>query len=247
MGTIETRNARPSVPKGDARRVNRMNLVVVAHPDDEILGFGATGAMLTSRGEKVRAVILCGGVDVRTRRPTDHELAADIEAANRRVGFEPPVLGDFPNIRMNTVDHVELVRFIEQAIAEASPVRVFTHHPNDLNDDHRQVARACMAAFRLFQRRGDVSASESLHYMEIQSATDWALDGSGRTFVPNLYVDIEAHLEAKLDALRCYRNVMRAHPHPRSAEAVSGLAAYRGGQSGYRFSEAFQTVFCRGL
>ena len=58
-----------------------VNLVVVAHPDDEILGFGATGAKLVAAGEIVQPIILCGNVDARTQRPTDERLMADIAAA----------------------------------------------------------------------------------------------------------------------------------------------------------------------
>ena len=81
------------------------NLVVVAHPDDEILGFGATGAKLAKEGDTVQPVILCGSVDARTNRPTDVQLHEDILAANRLAGFAEPVLGTFPNIRMNSVPH----------------------------------------------------------------------------------------------------------------------------------------------
>ena len=56
-----------------------INLIVVAHPDDEILGFGATGAKLKQAGETIQPVILCGNVDARTQRPTDEELHADIQ------------------------------------------------------------------------------------------------------------------------------------------------------------------------
>ena len=55
-----------------------VNLVVVAHPDDEILGFGATGAKLARAGEIVQTVILCGDVNVRSKKPRDEELLADI-------------------------------------------------------------------------------------------------------------------------------------------------------------------------
>ena len=91
-----------------------VNLVVVAHPDDEILGFGATGTKLSRAGEVVQPIILCGDVDVRAKRPGDEELLADIRAANAVVGSSEPVLGSFPNIRMNTVDHIDIVQFIEK-------------------------------------------------------------------------------------------------------------------------------------
>ena len=225
--------------------MTKANLVVVAHPDDEILGFGATGRKLAVSGEIVQPVILCGNVDARNLRPKDDELAADIKAANEAAGFQQPSLGGFPNIRMNTVPHIELVRFIEENVVRFRPQRIFTHHPADLNDDHRQVSRACLAAFRLFQRRPELPPLQSLHFMEIPSATDWAADTTLGCFRPNLYIAVEDELTVKLEALACYRNVMRGYPHPRSEEAIRGLAAYRGSQSGQRYAEAFETVFQR--
>ena len=224
-----------------------VNLVVVAHPDDEILGFGATGAKLSGAGEVVQPIILCGDVDARSKRPGDKDLLADIHAANDIVGFSEPILGDFPNLRMNTVDHIDIVQFIENQIQAYEPARIFTHHPADLNNDHVQIAHACLAASRLFQRRSDVRALRSLHLMEIQSATDWSFGAGKESFTPNLFVDVENELDQKLKALSCYSNVMREFPHPRSPEAINGLAAYRGGQSGHKYAEAFQTVFMREL
>ena len=221
----------------------KVNLVVVAHPDDEILGFGATGAKLAAAGEVVQPVILCGNVDARTKRPTDEQLFADLTAANRRVGFRQPVLGEFPNIRMNNVDHLNLVQFVEANILEHQPHRIFTHHPADLNDDHKRVSKAVMAAARLFQRRKDVAPLEELLLMEVPSSTDWAFAVDQEPFKPNVFVEIEAYLDAKIEALRCYRNVMREFPHSRSPEALRGLAAVRGAQSGIGHAEAFQSIF----
>lgn len=226
----------------------KVNLVVVAHPDDEILGFGATGALLAARGETVQPVILCGNVDARTLRPTDQELFDDMLAANRCVGFREPRLGEFPNIRMNTVDHIEVVQFIERQIVEFGPSRIFTHHPADLNDDHRQIARACMAAARLFQRRSDIPPLEMLALMEIPSATDWSFaSAEPDPFRPDTFIPVGEFLDRKIEALGCYRNVMRPFPHSRSVEALCGLASVRGAQSGLGVAEAFQTVFRNGI
>jgi len=227
--------------------MDKINLVVVAHPDDEILGFGATGAKLVADGERVQPVILCGDADARTHRPSNRDLYEDILAANKTVGFSEPVLGDFPNIRMNTVAHLELVQFIEQQIKKFKPTRIFTHHPGDLNDDHVQVARSCMVASRLFQHCKDTPPIKAVHLMEVLSSSDWAFPVGHNAFSPNLYIEIADHLETKIRALSCYRKVMREFPHPRSREVITGLAAYRGGQSGQKYSEAFQTVFQREL
>ncbi|CAB0151222.1 hypothetical protein PSI9734_01635 [Pseudidiomarina piscicola] len=226
----------------------KVNLIVVAHPDDEILGFGATGTKLVSDGEIVQPIILCGYVDVRNHRPSDDELYQNMCAANREVSFREPILGSFPNIRMNTVPHVEIVQFIEKQIEKFQPSRIFTHHPGDLNDDHVQVSKACQAAARLYQRRSDITALQALYFMEILSSTDWAFPTTGENFIPSTFVEVgEELLDKKIKALAHYRKVMRPYPHPRSEEVLRGLAAYRGGQAGLYYAEAFQLVFQQGI
>jgi len=224
-----------------------LNLVVVSHPDDEVLGFGGTGAKLVQAGQIVQPVILCGDVRVRSHRPLGTDLDNDMMEANKLLGFENPVVGEFPNIRMNTVDHLDIVRFIEDQIVKFQPHRIFTHHPSDLNDDHVQTSKACLAASRIFQRRSDVRPLEGLYFMEILSSTDWSFPSVTDIFKPDTFSDISQSIDVKLKALSIYRNVMRPAPHPRSEHVLRGLAAYRGGQSAYHYAEAFQTAFKRSI
>ena len=93
-------------------------LVVAAHPDDEVLGFGAAGASLAARGRSVTSCFLSGDVEVRANRPELDKLHAHARQAQEVLGFEEPIFGPFPNIQFNTVPHVELVQFIEKAISD---------------------------------------------------------------------------------------------------------------------------------
>jgi len=218
-------------------------LIVVSHPDDEVLGAGGVGSILSTMNTEVRACILSGKVDARVSRPKDNDLLDDIYTAQKIVGFGEPIIGDFPNIKFNTVEHLSLVQFIEAAIVDTQAHTIFTHHPSDLNNDHRHTSLACQAAARLFQRRDDVPKLRSLYYMEIPSATDWAFPGQ-LPFIPDTYFEIgEDVLQKKIEAVSAYRNVMRDFPHPRSQEVLTGLAALRGGQAGVHYAEAFQTAF----
>lgn len=221
-------------------------LVVVAHPDDEVLGCGIAGAALAQAGHTVRACFLSGHAEARGARPADHELRADTLRAQEILGFGAPLFGSFPNIRLNTVPHIELVKFIEAALRETQADVIFTHHPADLNDDHVQTSRACQAAARLFQRGTDVPRLRRFYFAEIPSSTDWTFPGDRADFRPDTFIDGTGFLERKLAALRAYRGVVRPAPHPRSEEILRGLAAYRGGQSGFLSAEAFQTAFAAG-
>lgn len=218
-------------------------LVVVAHPDDEVLGCGGTLAKLASAGISARVCMLVGDVEARANRPEAAVLRLETHRAQEILGINPPLLGYFPNVRLNTVPHVELVQFIENAIEETQADLIFTHHPGDLNDDHVQASRACQAAARLFQRKPSLPRLRGLYFMEVPSATDWALS-PGPNFRADTYVELgEPALERKIQALNCYFGVMRDYPHPRSEKVIRGLAACRGAQAGMNHAEAFESAF----
>jgi LmbE family N-acetylglucosaminyl deacetylase len=220
-------------------------LIVVAHPDDEVLGCGATCAALADAGADVHACFLASNAELRGARPESAELRDDMLRAQRILGFREPILGSFPNIRLNTVPHVELVQFIERAIEETGADTIFTHHPGDVNDDHLHTSRACQAAARLAQRRPGMAPLRRLFFMEVLSSTDWAFRGGGPAFEPDAFFEVDATLARKCEALAAYRGVMRKFPHPRSEETIRGLAAFRGGQSGLAMAEAFQSAYSR--
>jgi len=221
-------------------------LIVVAHPDDEVLGCGATGAALAAAGHAVRTCFLSGHAEARGGRPEGSQLEADMREAQRLLGFGDAFLGGFPNIRLNTVPHIEMVKFIESAMVATHADVIFTHHPGDVNDDHVNVSRACQAAARLSQRQPGLPALRRLYFMEILSSTDWSFAGTGARFDPDTFVAVNGAFEQKMAALRAYRGVMRPYPHPRSEETLRGLATVRGAQAGIGLAEAFVTAFAAG-
>lgn len=218
-------------------------LVVVAHPDDEVLGFGGSAWTLGKRGYAVTACVLCGEADARTQRPSDAALREDMLKAAEVLGMAEPVVGSFPNIKMNAVPHLELVQFIEQALRTTNASHLVTHHIGDLNDDHRRVATATQAAARLSQREGNRSSLRSLNAMEVLSSTDWSFNAVAASFKATAFMEIgQAGVAKKLEGLECYRDVMRPYPHPRSADAVRALAVTRGAQAGMDHAEGFETL-----
>lgn len=219
-------------------------LIVVAHPDDEVLGAGATIHKLIVAGNKVAVCTMANHAAARAN--ISATLADDQANAMSVMGVSKYYAADFPNIRMNTVPHLDLVQFIERCIEDFGAEAVITHHPSDTNNDHIMTSYAAQAAARLFQRKQGIPTLKLFLYMEVPSSTDWSLDSTAHRFTPNYFVEIgKDGLELKIKALRAYRGVMRDYPHPRSEEALTGLAAYRGVQAGCNYAEAFESVFYR--
>lgn len=219
-------------------------LVVVAHPDDEVLGAGATINKLIKCGHNVAVAIMVQQAAARAN--ISDTLLNDQDESMEVLGVKKVYSANFPNIKMNTVPHLELVQFIESCILDFKADAIITHHPTDTNNDHVVTSYAAQAASRLFQRRNDVPKLKEFLYMEVQSSTEWSLDSSSNRFIPNYFVEIgEEGVEIKIKALSKYKGVMREYPHPRSLESIRGLAAYRGSQSGSVYAEAFECVLRR--
>ncbi len=219
-------------------------LIVVAHPDDEVLGVGATIHKLINEGNKVAVATMVS--QAAARKDLSSTLSSDEEEALTILGVIKAYYADFPNIKMNTVPHLEMVQFVEACIEDWKAEAIITHHPADTNIDHIETSRAAQAACRLFQRRENIPAMKEFMYMEIPSSTEWSVDSSSNRFTPNCYMEIgKEGVDVKIKALSAYKGVMRPYPHPRSEEAVRGLAVYRGSQAGCEYAEAFEVVMRR--
>lgn len=219
-------------------------LIVVAHPDDEVLGAGATINKLIREGHNVAVATMANHAAARVN--ISDSLTEDQAKAMEIMGVRKCYSSNFPNIKMNTVPHLELVQFIEKCIEDFQAEAIFTHHPSDTNNDHVMTSYAAQAASRLFQRREGLPSLKQFVYMEVPSSTEWSFDSSANRFSPNYFVEIgKEGVDVKLKALAAYKGVMRDYPHPRSPEAITGLAAYRGVQAGCNYAEAFEAVFLR--
>lgn len=219
-------------------------LVIVAHPDDELIGCGATLRKLADQGHAIAVCVLCAAVEARHNRPARAELARSIAASRRIIGIGDSLHFDFKNIQFNTVPHLAIVQAIERSIVQFEPAWVFTHHPADLNIDHRVCYEAAMAALMLPQRLSRPLSPTMIRRVllfEIPSSTDWA-PPLGPAFQPNCFFDVKATYDAKICALAAFAGALKPFPHSRSKENLRHLAHLRGAQAGLELAEAFAIV-----
>ena len=214
-------------------------LVIAAHPDDEVLGMGGTIAMhAVVRQDAVRIVCVTDGSS--TQYPGDAEKRAQKEgearAAAAELGVTDYVHLDLPDMRLDTLAHVEVNRVVEDQISDFEPTIVYTVHP-DVNRDHRALFDSVAVATRPVPGQ---SVRRVLTYAPT-SSTEWT-PSALNWFVPNWFVDVTDTLDLKLASFAHYETEAREYPHPRSERAIRAAAEFYGASCGCRAAEPFVLV-----
>lgn len=210
-------------------------LIIVAHPDDELLGCGGTAAKLISEGYEGKSIILSKGM---LSRGNEYEKYLNIhiensEKANKEIGIEKIKIYNFPDNTFDTVSLLEIIKTVEKEISEYRPDIIFTHHGDDLNVDHQKTFQAVMTACR---PQPDF-LNPDIYTFFVVSASDWVDGYSMKTFVPNTFVNIEKFIDKKIKALSFYNTEMKDYPHSRSLESLQIFSQYWGNRVGYNYCE----------
>jgi len=218
-------------------------LVVAAHPDDEVLGCGATISRMAREGHDVFISILGQGISSRYENH-DQASSRELEELQRRCRSAAKLLGTkdiftfrFPDNSFDTVPMLQIVKTIEGLVKRTKPEVIYTHYAGDLNIDHAITFRAVLTATRPLKN----NQVKKLYSFEIPSSTEWAF-GNFTPFSPNVFVDVSTTFELKIRALLYYESEAREYPHPRSPEALHSIAKRWGSTGGLEVAEAFQLI-----
>lgn len=201
---------------------------IMAHPDDETIGCGATLAKAVAEGAEVRVVLPLRRIDVPGRDDWDTVLAQFRRAVS--------LLGATPVI----ADGLQCESTVWQAPQQLLPLispwiewsdLVITHWHGDLHHSHRAVAHAVELATRPFRLRRSVIQSE------IPSSSDQSY---AQGFVPNMYINVDGTAAAdKVAAMAHYVNELCPGRNPASLDRWLRV---RGEQTGCDFAEAFSVA-----
>jgi len=225
--------------------MNKKILIVCAHPDDEVLGCGATSAKLSKEGYEIFTLILGEGKtsrdnqrDISKHQNDIDRLNSEIENANNILNIKKVFTTDFADNRFDSIDLLDIVKKIEQVIQEVQPSTIFTHHIGDMNIDHQITHKAVLTATRPMQGE----CVKEIYTFEVASSTEWNSYSKESIFIPNTFVDVSSTIDTKVRAMQAYISELREYPHPRSLQFIKEMAKYNGVRVGLDFSENFMLI-----
>lgn len=219
-------------------------LLIVAHPDDELLGLGATMNMLINKYNVfVKVIILGEGItsrdsvrDVQSRSSELEIHKSNCYDAQKAIGYQELSLYDFPDNRFDTVPLIEIIKVIETEKLKFQPDIIFTHHGGDVNIDHQKTFEAVITACRPMESE----TVKMIVTFETPSGTEWRVPSDPRHFLPNMFVSVTSvNIDAKIKGMESYQFEKRNYPHPRSPLALRIQAQRWGISVGVDYAEAF--------
>jgi N-acetylglucosamine malate deacetylase 1 len=231
-------------------------LVVAAHPDDETIAMGGTLKKL-SKDHFIKIMFLADGVSGR-RKPgfetipkweitkKDKKIMLKeieerkIHAKNalKHLGVKEMSFFGAPSEELSEIPMLKITKLVEEELSKREYNVIFTHHYNDLSNDHKIAFEASITAARPLE----TSTVSTILSFEVISAPDW---NKPYKFRPNLFIDISSEIKTKLKALSEYKHEIRKFPHPRSNETTEAVAKRWGSLNGFTHAEAFEIVTCR--
>lgn len=226
---------------------NKRVMIVAAHPDDELLGLGASMHRLIKNHNIITHVVILGeGITSRSdKRDTaqwEKELQlhkANIYKAQKAIGYHSVSIYDLPDNRFDTIALLDIIKVVEKEKQQFSPDIVFTHHGGDVNIDHQRTFEAVITACR--PQPGE--KVKGIVTFETPSGTEWRASSDPRHFIPNLFISFtEEDITAKITGMESYEMEKRNYPHPRSPQALTLQAKRWGVTIGEEYAEAFQVI-----
>lgn len=213
-------------------------LVVAPHPDDETLGAGGTIAKLSRQGADVAVLVVSGHMPPLYQPGLYEETVAEAKRAFAVLGVKASRFLDIPATMVAQKPVHELNGQVMAFVKEIEPHIVLCPYP-DRHVDHRAVFDSVMVAARPV---GVGRAIEITAAYETLSETHWNAPHIEPNFVPNWVVDITEQMDSKLEAYGCYASQVSPSGGPRSMEALSALARFRGTQAGFGYGEGFHVI-----
>ena len=204
--------------------------MISAHPDDEVLGMGATIKKL-SRTNKIWLCVVSEGTSSQYSDKKMIKVRSDACKKSAKIlGISKIQFLDYPDMRLDSVPHLEINKQLEKIIKKFKPSIVYSPPSHDLNKDHQKVFESALVITRPFSS-------------SVKKLLCYELPGPVREpFRPSVYENVLKDFSYKIKAFKMYKSEVMKFPHPRSLISIENLAIYRGVEAGLKRAEAFQLI-----
>lgn len=218
-----------------------MNILSISvHPDDETLGCGATLLKHYAEGDSLHWLLVTAIDESKFPVAEITRQAEQVQAVKRAYPFETLNWLKFPTTRLETIPLNVIVNAIRQVVESMRPEVVFVPNRSDAHSDHRIIFQATQAVLKSFYMR--LLGIRRVLACEVISETDAAPPMVENAFLPNVFVDVSATLQRKLEIMRLYQTEVQQDPLPRGESAIRALARLRGATVGVEYAEAFMLI-----
>ena len=217
-------------------------LIILAHPDDEIIGCGGT-ILKFKKKCKIQIIFTCKTYDKRIGKKfkslnENRQIIA--KNVTKFLKINEPIFLNYHGLSLVRKDITKMSKELYDQIIKFKPETIITHCIDDNHHDHRATAEAALIATR---QKNTTSFIKRLLYCEIPSATD-RLIKKNKNFNPNLFINISKQLKAKLKILnKFYKKELKKYPNLLSINGVKNLNNFRGNIVSYNSAEGFEIVF----
>lgn len=219
---------------------NKKILIVVSHPDDEVLGCGGTISKLIKEKYKIFVYFTHEGSSSRFKDYKNSKSLNEIKKRNgmalkcsKFLGHKVIGFGNNTNLRNEDFSILDNIKKLIEILNRIKPSVIITHHPDDINEDHQISFKIVSNATRPPAKH----LVKKILLMEIPSTTDWTLRSS---FKPNIFIDVSSQIKKKIHAIKIYKSEFSKYPHSRSEKNLISHSIYRGAQVGLKNVEAFE-------
>lgn len=227
------------------REVPDRALAIYAHPDDPDISCGGTLALWAGAGAEVHVLLCTAGdkgasdpradpAEVARRRSDEAQRATDLLGVKGLHRLDLPD-GEVVNDVATRADIVSLIRELRPDVVVCpDPTAIFfgQHHYN--HRDHREVGWATLDAV------APASASP-LYFPQAGPAHQVASLLMSGSLEPNVWVDIGATIDQKVQAVACHESQLE-DANDWFASALRDGAEEAGRQAGVRHAEAFRRL-----